>query len=235
MLILNTVDKSLEVFLGATPSSELPWTASYVDITTTTFGPIADSGTTNGITPVTLIGHPTGSTQRQTKFLSLSNQSTGQQTVTIQVNDGGTLRVVFKCALDVGDTLFYIDSHGFTVLNSAGSVKTGTSSGTLTEDGHKVLRQLIHFLPDGPGDGFSSAPYRDISPPGAVFPTSVTWWLSDAKLIKLLEKTISYNVNKSISSIVWKIYDSSGSLVIQATDTISYSGIFETSRTRTFA
>jgi len=236
MLILNTVDKSLEVVLGSTPSSELPWTASYVDITTTTFGPIADSGTTNGTTPVTLVSAPAASTQRQTKFLSLYNLSTNQQIVTIQINEGGgTTRIVFKCTLDAGDTLVYVDSHGFNVLNSTGSLKTASAITGISVDEHKILRQLIHFLPDGPGDDFASAPYKETLPASDPFPTSITWWTSSSKLIKLVEKAITYNSNKTIATIVWSIYDAAGALIIQATDTISYSGIFEISRTRTFA
>lgn len=102
----------------------------------------------------------------------------------------------------------------------------------LTE--HELLRQLIHFSPNGPGDGFSLTPYKETLPSGAIFPTSVVWWTSPSKATKVFEKVISYNANKTISTIVWKLYDGSGVLLSQATDTISYSGVFETSRTRSF-
>jgi hypothetical protein len=121
------------------------------------------------------------------------------------------------------------------VQDAIKDLDSAITGGGITENGHKVLRQLIHFLPDGPGDGFATSPYKETLPSGDIFPTSVIWWTSSAKLIKLVEKTISYNVNKSIASIIWKIYDGTGTLLIQATDTISYTGIFETSRTRTFA
>lgn len=107
------------------------------------------------------------------------------------------------------------------------------SSGIAAED-HKALRQLIHFIDDGPAEGFVSGAYREIIPSGDPFPTSIIWYEAPDKLKKIVEKTIVYNTNKTPSTITWRIYDTDGSTVLATvSDSISYSGVFETSRTRT--
>lgn len=98
---------------------------------------------------------------------------------------------------------------------------------------HKELRQLIHFIDDGPADGFVSGAFKEILPASNPFPTSIIWWESSAKIYKIIEKTYTYNSNKTISQVEWKMYDNDGVTVLATvTDTITYSGIFELSRTR---
>jgi len=107
------------------------------------------------------------------------------------------------------------------------------SAGGLTEAQHKILRQLIHFIDNGPAEGFASGAYREMT--GTVFPTAIIWWVSDSKVDKIVEKLITWSgINPT--TIVWKIYDTDGSTVLATvTDAITYSGIFESSRTRTIA
>lgn len=108
-------------------------------------------------------------------------------------------------------------------------------AGGLTESGHRTLRQLIHFIDDGPAEGFASGAYKETLPAGAVFPTSIIWWESSSKLKKIVERTLTWT-GVNLTTSVWKVYDTDGSTVLATvTDTISYSGIFETTRTRTIA
>lgn len=106
-------------------------------------------------------------------------------------------------------------------------------TGGLTADGHKALRQLIHFIADGPAENFASGAYREIT--GTVFPTIIVWWESSSKLKKIVERLITWTgANPTTSQ--WKVYDTDGSTVLATvTDTISYTGPFETSRTRAIA
>lgn len=98
---------------------------------------------------------------------------------------------------------------------------------------HKALRHLIHFIDSGPCDGFASGAYLEQLPPASVFPTSSVWWESSAKLKKIVEFSVTYNANKTPNVEVWKVYASDGSTVLATvTDTMSYSAIFELSRTR---
>jgi hypothetical protein len=231
MLILNATTKSLEVVLGAAPSAELPYTSSYVDVTTTAFGPLSADGTTSGTTPVTVVAAPGASTQRQVKFLSVHNSAAAAATVTVQLNDNSTTRIIFKCDLAVGDSLHYIDSDGFKVLDSSGNIKTANVLVGFTEDDHKTVRQLIHFIEDGPAEGFASGAYRETT--GTAFPTAVIWYdKAGAGKKKIVETLITWT-GAFPTEIVWKIYDAAEVLLATITDTVTYSGAFETSRVRT--
>lgn len=129
------------------------------------------------------------------------------------------------------------------ITNNAGQLKgrdnTGVfdlRSGTgLTESAHRTLRQLIHFIDNGPAEGFASGAYRETLPSASPFPTSVIWYTDSGKTDKIVEKAITYT-GVVPTSIQWKMYDTDGATVLATiTDAISYSGVFETSRTRTIA
>jgi hypothetical protein len=129
----------------------------------------------------------------------------------------------------------YVQGVGFQYFEG-GALKTLSTSGSgLTEAAHKSVRQLIHFIEEGPAEGFASGAYKEVS--GSPFPTSVVWWTSSAKTAKIVEKTITRNANKTPSSIEWKVYATDGTTVLATvTDAITYaSGIFESTRTRTIA
>lgn len=107
----------------------------------------------------------------------------------------------------------------------------------ITAAAHKTLRQLIHLADGGgPWEGFASGAYLETLPAADPFPTSFIWWESAAKLKKIVEETVTYNTNKTITTDVWKVYDTDGSTVLATvTDTPAYSGVFELSTTRTVA
>lgn len=108
--------------------------------------------------------------------------------------------------------------------------------GGITPHQHKTLRDLIHFIDEGPGDGFASGAFREALPLGNPFPTSITWYLDTGKTQKLVEKFISYVNNAFPSVITWRMYDTDGVSVIHTvTDTITYSSAFESTRIRTIS
>lgn len=111
---------------------------------------------------------------------------------------------------------------------------TATSPGSgITAAEHKVLRQLIHFISDGPAEGFASGAYREVT--GTVFPTNITWYVSSSKRGKIVERNMTWS-GANLTVDQWEIYDTNGITVLATvTDNISYSGVFETSRTRTIA
>jgi len=119
----------------------------------------------------------------------------------------------------------------FSLVDATGEYDPRSGSGISAEQ-HKTLRQLIHFISDGPAEGFATGAYRETLPSASPFPTSIIWWESSSKLKKIVEKTITYS-GAFPSAVEWKMYDTDGSTVLATvTDTISYSGAFETSRTR---
>ena len=100
---------------------------------------------------------------------------------------------------------------------------------------HRTLRQLIHFIDQGPAEGFASGAFKEVL--GGVFPLSAIWYTDATKVDKIVEKTITRNLQQIPTSIQWKMYDADGSTVTATvTDAITYtSGIFESTRTRTIA
>lgn len=104
------------------------------------------------------------------------------------------------------------------------------SGAGLTETQHKILKQLIHFIEDGPAEGFATGAYKETV--GTVFPTSEIWWESNAKLKKIVSLDTAWT-GVNITQEVWKVYGDDGAAVLATvTDVIAYTGIFETSRTR---
>lgn len=106
----------------------------------------------------------------------------------------------------------------------------------ITAEAHKTLRHGIHFIDNGPAEGFASGAYRETT--GTVFPTSVIWYVDDTKAEKIVEKTITWSTTAPVpTTIEHKIYDTDGSTVLATiTDTFTYaSTIFESSRVRTIA
>ncbi len=139
----------------------------------------------------------------------------------------------------------FLQQFGFTEGVSVGfdeldgyvqSIIGGGGSGGITPQEHETLRQLIHFIDQGPGDGFASGAFKEILPTGSPFPASVTWYLDVGKTKKLVEKFIFYNANQFPVTISWNMYDTDGVTIIHnVTDTIVYSSAFESTRTRTIS
>lgn len=127
-----------------------------------------------------------------------------------------------------GDNLKFQDKLAGPLTLS--QIATGGSG--ITEAQHRVLRSLIHFIADGPAEGFATGAYREVTASVPAFPTALVWWESSGKLKKIVERLITWTGSNPTTD-KWKVYDPDGSTVLwTVTDTISYSGPFETSRTR---
>lgn len=98
---------------------------------------------------------------------------------------------------------------------------------------HDILRSLIHFIDNGPAEGFASGAYRETT--GTAFPTAIIWYEDATKAKKIVSKEYTYS-GAFPATITWKVYDTDGSTVLATvTDTLNYSGVFETDRTRTIS
>lgn len=102
------------------------------------------------------------------------------------------------------------------------------SGAGLTADQHRTLLQLIHFIDEGPADGFTTGATKIVT--GTVFPTQNLWRRADST--KLVEQNITWT-GVLPTTIQWKMYAADGSTVLATvTDAVAYSGVFETGRTR---
>lgn len=129
MIILDATTRKMQVKLtGAVTLNQLPVIASYVDITSTAITPITNTTQTNSTTEVDFIAAPLSSTQRQVKYISIQNQDTMAATVVVIFNDNSTQRQIGKWTLQVNETLEYVDTHGWKVIDAQGRVKTALSA-----------------------------------------------------------------------------------------------------------
>jgi hypothetical protein len=133
---------------------------------------------------------------------------------------------------DIGKLSLQLDDSSLWLLSTITPITWVAISGAndLTPQAHKVLRQLIHFIDNGPAEGFATGAYREVT--GTVFPTAIIWYdKATTGKKKIVEKTMSYTgINPT--TITWKVYDSSETLLATVTDTLTFSGPFETSRLR---
>jgi hypothetical protein len=122
-IALDTTAKTLEVLLGAAKTTnDCDYNVVYHDVAARSKADAHEikhshgSGATNGTGVVTLLSAPPNYTTRNVVYLSVHNADTVSQTVTVQVDTGGTNRVLIKKALSANETLVYEEGSGWQVL-----------------------------------------------------------------------------------------------------------------------
>jgi hypothetical protein len=125
----------------------------------------------------------------------------------------------------------------FVMKDGTGEFDPRAGGGGISEAQHKTLRHLIHFIDEGPGDGFASGATKTVT--GGLFPTSILWRDSAGnKLVeKLIERSAGSATNLKPTPIKWKIYDGAGdapgNVLFTISDAITYTGVSESGRIRT--
>ena len=159
----------------------------------------------------------------------------------MSINRPGTIEEEEVKLIDDGSGVATVEGQmrysggAFSLYDSLGAYDPRAGGGGLSETQHKTVRQLIHFVEtNSPGGGFGAGPYiSEVLPVGNPFPTSETWYTDSGKTLKICCWEATYNVNKTFATEKWAVYKSDGTnLAADATDTVSYSGIFETGRSR---
>ena len=109
---------------GAPATTNPSFVTAYSDDNGTTFIEGSSDGQLNGTTQVTMVAAPAASTRRLIKSIFIENNDTAPVTITVTLNNGGTLRNIQKVTLAVGDnwsTDGVIDSNGnFKQLGASG-------------------------------------------------------------------------------------------------------------------
>jgi len=125
MIILDSTVRSLEIDLTSTvTTNQLPFMVAWVDHTTSAYTPGSTLGQTNNTTAVTITAAPGASTQRSIKYINVKNNDTVAAEVTIQYNDNATLRELVEITLQSEDTLQYVDTEGWSVIDTSGQKKS---------------------------------------------------------------------------------------------------------------
>jgi hypothetical protein len=107
-------------------------------------------------------------------------------------------------------------------------LQAGISGGLLETD-----RKLILLADDGPFEGYPGA-YRECLMFNNVFPSASIWYTDNTKTAKIVEQSLVYSQSNIVpDQNIYRVYNLDG-VTVKTTviDTIAYSGIFETSRTR---
>ncbi len=154
MILLTTTTDLLEIITTGTQSTD--WTCSYVDVnySTSTFVPGSAQGNVATATTTTVAGSPAVSTQRQIKYLSVTNRdSVNTQNVTVAKSSASVgYNLTGSWALLPGYTLQYVDSHGFEVINAAGAIVYVGTTGAPGTTGAQGPSGPAVFLVGEPGD-----------------------------------------------------------------------------------
>jgi hypothetical protein len=124
-------------------------------------------------------------------------------------------------------------SNGVNINNSVSGSIVVTLSSPFTSASHGSARQLIHFIDDGPASGILVSAYKETLPTSSPFPTLEIWWTSALKTMKLLQVETTRSLSQIPITETWKMFDLNGTVIETVSDTISYNGVFETSRVRT--
>jgi hypothetical protein len=146
MIILSQTTDKIQINLGGSvTTNQLNCFVSYRDTTTTTITPGRNVVNTNNTTLVDLVGSPAPSTQRVVEYISVYNNDTTSDTITINFYDNGTSYELIKTTLLVGEKLEYQSGVGFKCFDRFGSLKNSVlyqtmnlqsnfSSTTITND-----------------------------------------------------------------------------------------------------
>ncbi len=165
MLLLTATTHTLELQTSST--SVINWQASWVDITTTLFTPDSGQGSISTATTTTIVAAPAASTQRQLKSLTVFNNGTATNVVTVKKDVSGTEYVVAKFSLLPGWSVEYVDSDGFRLKDNAGREILADSRDAGNTGVTQALLK-IGTAPEAAGSWYSWA--KDAGNPGAWAP-----------------------------------------------------------------
>lgn len=123
-MILDSIAESFSVVLsGSVNTNQLPFYASYVNLTSTGMTPTKNHGTTNNTTRVTLVPVPGSNEQNQLKSCSIFNSDLSGATVSVQYSGGSTILNIFVASLLPNESIQYNSNSGWRVYDDVGQLK----------------------------------------------------------------------------------------------------------------
>lgn len=126
MSAIVTTAQSLQILLaGAITTNQLEFTIVYENEFKSGETSTANNhGLTNSGTAVTFLAAPTSAGEKRTlQRANVFNADTVNATVTVRLNDNGTLRRLVVVTLSTLETLVYETSNGWYVLTALGATK----------------------------------------------------------------------------------------------------------------
>jgi hypothetical protein len=122
MLLLATTSAKLQVITGSAVTVDVHASFADFDGSTTTLDRQNSAITTATTTDV--VGAPGASTQRNIKGLFIRNKhASSSVAITVVRFDGVNSFELYKTTLLAGESLSFVDGHGFRVIDASGAVK----------------------------------------------------------------------------------------------------------------
>lgn len=120
---------------------------------------------------------------------------------------------------------------GFQFLDSAGQYDPRTVFVTP----HGLLNDLIHAMGGG-GPALNGA-YKVTTYVGGVFLSTETWYTNAARTTPISQHRLTYPAGSYVNPTteVWVVYDAAGAVLHTITDTLTFSGVTEVARSRSYS
>jgi len=165
-ITLSATTHILELTTSSAASTD--WNVSWVDATSTTFTPSSGQGTVTSATTTTIVSAPGASTQRGVKFISVYNNGTASQTVTVKKDVSGTEYILYKATIIPGESVQYADGPGWGIFDGQGRKKTVVPEMTSAQGTRTVSYYKVGTAPYAAATWYSYA--KDPGLPGAWAP-----------------------------------------------------------------
>lgn len=164
-MLLDATTHTLEVVTSTTAATDVAVT--YADHTTTAFTPASGSFNITTATSTTVVAAPAASTQRQIKYLSITNISASSvQTVIVRKDiSGAKHRFTGTITLKAGESVVYVGGGSFVSFDNQGRVKNVPVSQSPGSTGYPVYFAKTGTAPEAAGNYYSWA--KDGGLPGA--------------------------------------------------------------------
>jgi hypothetical protein len=131
MIILSATTDKLQAVLGGTvTANQMQCLSFWRDTTTTDFTPGRTLVNTNNTTDIDLVGSPVLGHQITVDFISIYNNDTSNQTLTVKFDANGTEYILWKGVIGTGEKLEYSDKMGFVVIANNGGMKQSQVAGS---------------------------------------------------------------------------------------------------------
>lgn len=163
----------------------------------------------------------------------------------VEVNpnqDGVDCNALFLQSTSSADSRVYVDrdsaDQGIRFTEPTVGVKklNRLVSNSLSDtQSHQALLDIIHFLDDGPGDGWASGAVR-VRTGTAPNAGGWVWYTSTAQTARIIDCTITYTGSSIVPATkVWRLYAANGTTVIRTvTDTYTWTGPILTQKARSW-
>jgi hypothetical protein len=129
-ITLDATTKSLQAASDATATTTEPvFYACYVDDTVNASTPGENHGSLTGTSDAMLAAAPAANTQRELKFITITNVDTVSHLIVVKLDQSGTDTTIHRVTLQPNEIMQYTASSGFDAFDSSGFPKQNLGIG----------------------------------------------------------------------------------------------------------